>query len=133
MESSTQCKIMSGIIMCVVYVASMVYAHGFTGWALLQTILPVLTISIVILILYSMFCMCVPCVYICTREEIEEEIKIEGDQQLEFQRSSECYYKRNANTLPLNVMESPYPWGTIPYNEDKESPNQPNNYGIFVV
>ena len=133
MEASTQCKIISGIIFYVVYVAVMLYAYGFTGWALLHNIAPVITIATLFLIGWSIFGMSVPCVYICNREEIEEEIKREEDRELEFQRSSEGYYKRNANSLTLSVMDSPYPWGTIPYDEDKESQSHPNNYGIFVI
>ena len=90
MESSTQCKIVSGIIFYVVYVAVMLYSHGFTGWALLHNIVPLITIASLFLIGFSIFGMSVPCVHIRTGEEIEEEVKREEDRELEFQRSSEC-------------------------------------------
>ncbi len=54
MKSLTQCKVISGVIFYVVYVAVMLYAHGFTGWALLRNVAPAIAIAIFFLIAWSL-------------------------------------------------------------------------------
>ena len=114
-----------------VYVATTLYSFGITGWTVFAILFPVICNGITIA--FCTLCVCAPCAYICNREEIEEEIKREENGELEYQRSSEDYYKMNIGNLNLNVMDSPYPWGTIPYNKSRDLQNNPINYDMFVV
>ena len=104
-----------------IYVVYMIYDgifdDGFTLWALFCILLPLAPILAVLCMCIMCVCICAPCAY----KEHEEELQKEENQTLAelrgYQRSSEYYYEKNANNLTLNVMDSPYPWGTIPYDE----------------